>query len=402
MELLDKNILTLYSSNDNVLIIKGGFSQYFREPNFNNKITDILNKHKTKIDNIKNIKKWDFYKKLSNPFELINQYIKTKKLNLGIADYNPISRAFFKFWEIMYDFQLLENKNMVYGGLAEGPGGFIEAFGFYRRKFFLRNNDIIHCITLKDLDNSNVPGWKNITGYKYNISWGADGTGDLYKLENIINFSNLFKHNKADLVTGDGGFDFSMDYTNQEISAQKLIFCEIVTGLSILKGGGNMVIKIFDMFYKTTKEILYMLTFFFKDVHIVKPHTSRPANSEKYVVCKNFTNISKRHLFQLYDIINSFNNTNCIYLKSLLTKPIPIGFEKCINSYNLYSISNQLKYIIKTYNYLHNDLGNENINQIKNAQCVNSVAWCIKYKFDINKKSRYLNMNSKYNYIPNF
>ena len=72
MELLDKDILTLYSSNDNVLIIKGGFSQYFREPNFNNKITDILNKHKTKIDNIKNIKKWDFYKKLSNPFELKN------------------------------------------------------------------------------------------------------------------------------------------------------------------------------------------------------------------------------------------------------------------------------------------------------------------------------------------
>ena len=103
----------------------------------------------------------------------------------------------------------------------------------------------------------------------------------------------------------------------------------------------------------------------------------------------------------MYDIVHSFNNNN-IYLESLFSNKINIDFENSINSYNFYSISNQLKYISKTYFYLENELCNENINEIKNTQCVYSIAWCIKYKFDINKKSRYLNMNPKYNYIPNF
>lgn len=400
MELLDKNFLLLNKNTDN-LTLNAKFTSVPPTKTFNNEITDILNNYKMKIDKVNNIKKWDFYKKLSNPFELINQFIKTRGLNLGIADYNPISRAFFKFWEILIDFDLVNTNSIVYGALAEGPGGFVESFNFFRRKFSIKTHDTIHCITLQDNHNNNVPSWEFIKGCKYNISWGSDGTGNLYKLENIISFSKLFMSNKADLVTGDGGFDFSNNYSNQELSAQRLIFCEIVAGFSILKVGGNMVIKIFDIFYKTSLEIIYILSCYFETTSIVKPHTSRPANSEKYIVCKNFCGINYLKLNSMYDIVHSFNNNN-IYLESLFSNKINIDFENSINSYNFYSISNQLKYISKTYFYLENELCNENINEIKNTQCVYSIAWCIKYKFDINKKSRYLNMNPKYNYIPNF
>ena len=39
----------------------------------------------------------------------------------------------------------------------------------------------------------------------------------IYIVENIKHYANLFKDEKADIVTGDGGFDFSDDYSNQEI-----------------------------------------------------------------------------------------------------------------------------------------------------------------------------------------
>ena len=86
------------------------------------------------------------------------------------------------------DFDLIDkgNPSITYAALAEGPGGFVEAFNFYRRKYSTNNTDIINCITLKDTDNSNIPSWKKIRGCNYNISWGSDGTGDLYKLENIL------------------------------------------------------------------------------------------------------------------------------------------------------------------------------------------------------------------------
>ena len=37
-----------------------------------------------------------------------------------------------------------------------------------------------------------------------------------------------------------------------------------------------------------TVDLLYILASFYEKVSIVKPHTSRYANSEKYVVCKGF------------------------------------------------------------------------------------------------------------------
>ena len=54
---------------------------------------------------------------------------------------------------------------------------------------------------------------KNVVNYK--VSCGKDDTGDLYKLDNITYFAELFDKKKADIVTGDGGFDFSDDYSNQ-------------------------------------------------------------------------------------------------------------------------------------------------------------------------------------------
>lgn len=405
MDLQDKNILQIRNDDAvNSINIKVDFLENSAGRPFNTDVLKILNQYKKTIDTIQNIKKWDYYKKLSNPYELINCFVKNKTINLGIGNYNSISRAFYKFWEILFDFKLIDNTctNIVYGALAEGPGGFVEAYSFYRRKYSEKqNNDTINCITLNNNNNPNIPSWKNIPGCNYNISWGADGTGDLYILENIISYSKLFV-TKADLVTADGGFDFSFDYTNQELSVQRLIFCEVVTALSILKLNGNFVIKIFDIFYKSTVDIIYLLSLYFKEVNIVKPNTSRPANSEKYLVCKYFKGIKQDDLLELYKIVKMFEKKNGEYAYRFLEHNVPDEFMEIINNYNIFAIANQLKYIVKTNTNIKNELTNPMINTIKNEQCIYSLSWCIKYDFAINKKSRYLNLDLKYNYIPNF
>lgn len=405
MELQNKSIMEIRNpDNLDDITIRGELLTKSAGKPFDNEVLKILNSYKETIDNVQNIKKWDYYKKLSNPYELVNCFVKNKTINLGIGHYNSISRAFYKFWEILFDFNLidLQEKNIVYGALAEGPGGFIEAFSFYRRKYGTTPDDTINCITLNNKDNPNIPTWKNIHGCKYNISWGKDGTGNLYNLNNIINFSELFKNNKAHLVTADGGFDFSLDYTNQELSAQRLIFCEIVTALSILKIDGHFVLKIFDIFYKSTVDIIYILSLYFKEVNIVKPNTSRPANSEKYLVCKYFKGISLDRLNDLYQIVTLYDQHKGAYIKRFIQEDLPDDFVTAINNYNIISVASQLKYILKTTINIDNELSNKDINSIKNEQCIYSLSWCIKYDFSINKKSRYLNLDLKYNYIPNF
>ena len=188
MELLEKNIIKIENTDSTDIVYKLVVSPVPPKEVFDSEAIKILNTYKKSIEEVNNIKKWDYNKKLSNPFELINRYVKNKNLNLGIADYNSISRAFYKFWGILFDFDLIDRNapSITYAALAEGPGGFVEAFNFYRRKYSNNNTDTINCITLKDLDDSSIPSWKKISGCNYNISWGSDGTGDLYKLENIL------------------------------------------------------------------------------------------------------------------------------------------------------------------------------------------------------------------------
>ena len=41
---------------------------------------------------------------------------------------------------------------------------------------------------------------------------------------------------QRDIITADGGFDFHQDFNNQEKLSHKLIFCEVVTALTIQNG----------------------------------------------------------------------------------------------------------------------------------------------------------------------
>ena len=46
--------------------------------------------------------------------------------------------------------------------------------------------------------------------------------------------------------------------------------------------------KLFDVFTKLSLDVIYLLTLMYNKVSIVKPNTSRYANSERYVVAQGF------------------------------------------------------------------------------------------------------------------
>jgi hypothetical protein len=408
MELLQKSIITIDHINDQPLYnlqISDELPEYLLD----NKIYKILNKYKNMINNIDNIKIWDFCKKLSNEYELLHHCIKNRVSNLGIANYDPISRSFFKMWELCNDCKIIDlnNQSIVYGALAEGPGGFIECFNFFRRRYCLNPDDTVNCITLKPYNND-IPGWKkSIRIFRecpnYKISYGKDETGDLYNVENIKHYAGLFT-NKADIVTGDGGFDFSDDYSNQEILAFRLIFCEAVTGLSILKKNGNMILKLFDLFHHASIDLLYLLSFYFDKLNIIKPFTSRSANSEKYLICKSFKGITTDDLNNLYNIVDELSiiSKQHKYVRRIITNKIPKDFIKLVQATNVFFISKQIKSLIKGLSYVKEQLNNEDINEIKKQQTIYSLAWCKKYSFPINSRCRFLKEYNTYNYIPNF
>lgn len=411
MDILKKHILKLNHNPDPLPKLLLHISDEVGNQDFDVEIYNLVKKYKEEIENISNPKIWDFSKKLSNEFEMIHINNKNKSQNLGVANYDPISRSYFKMWEIISDFNLLKNNNQKKPVvcLAEGPGGFVECICNMNKLYNVYDNNIV-CMSLKTYKNI-VPGW-NKSGkiFKENkglkIIYGKDDTGDLYKSENIAYLKDYLGKNKSYLVTADGGFDFSTDYNKQEQLSLRLLFVEIVAAFCCLDINGNFVLKIFDIHTNLTVNLIYFLTCFFQNVYISKPFTSRPANSEKYLICKNFLGVTEEYINELLYIVSEWEilaDQNKLVHNIFDNLIVPEKFKDNLKIYNRHIASIQIRNILKTLTYINLNLENNSINYIKQNQAIISSLWCYKYKLPINMKCKFLKGDIEhYNYIPTF
>ena len=321
------------------------------------KLLTNLYKNKCKIDNI-DINKWEKYKKLHNDYEYI--YTSSNK-SKNISDIIPISRSYFKIHEILKDFNI--NDLEYCSCIAEGPGGFINCL--------LNNYDIkcIYGITLLSNDRK-IPFWSTKLFNNPRVYLNKyKNTGDIYSKKTCDNFINNSK--KSDLVTSDGGFDYSTDYNKQELLSYKLIYSEIYIALNIQKENGTFILKVFDIFYHNTIQLLYLLYLSYDEVFIYKPTVSRISNSEKYIICKGFKGFNK----EIIDILsNYYNNVYELYLE------LPNKFIDIIKEYNNIFVQNQIDYINEILKF-----NCKNINDRIKKQVRNSKEWCEKYNIPINK-----------------
>lgn len=384
---LDKTSMTFRSQEEQPNDLNIFISNSAPEPFFCQDLCHLVGYYKGFIDRVENFKKWDYAKKLSNPFELINQggY-------KGISEINPISRSYFKLLELIIDHQLIDNRESFnYGALAEGPGGFVECFIRYRKSHFQGRNDNILCMTLKS-DSNEIPNWNKASNiFEMNnvrISYGKDGTGNLYNSENIVFFREQLKGGLVDLVTADGGFDYSVNFNKQEQMSTRLIFAEVVCALNINKVGGHFVLKVFDIYTVLTIKIIYLLTLYYETVIITKPNTSRPANSEKYIVCKGFKGISEVMRIKFLDILDEWSKIGKKkYISDIGGIKVVDDFLRHMYHLNISFAKIQIINILKTIVFIENDLEHKDIVYLKRCQVIYALEWCKKYGNPINNNS---------------
>ena len=381
-----KHNVVIHSGENGSPTIKIVLSRRLPKPDFDIELNNIVSKYKMLIESSDYSKYWDKAKKISNDFELIHvSKSKYSKIS-GISRYNPLSRSYFKLLEIITDFNLIDSKKEVYSSahIAEGPGGFIEAF-IHKRKS--NPKDKIYAITLKS-ETKEIPGWNKAKFFlskhkNIKVSYGKDGTGNIYNIDNIKHFSTIgVESNKIDFITADGGFDFSIDFNKQELLSYRLLFCQIVIALSTQKIGGCFVCKFFDVFHLSTVKLIWLLHCFYKTVYISKPFTSRPANSEKYIIAKNFIGIPPNYLNKLYEIVQLWdilNDTN-FYITDIFDISLSKKFLSVINEYNYHIVKRQTESIIKTLLLSKKMIPNYLLKNIRKQQFYNAKKWCVEYK----------------------
>lgn len=297
-----------YSKLKDKLSSKVKYSNIIAQPEFNLGFHYFIHQTKDKMGITNKLSTKEKFYYIVNPFETNEEIIETSNNFFGIKDSKPeiLSRAFFKMWEMIIVFNLVDESNLSYSALAEGPGSFLQSVLHYREKYYNIKNDKYNSITIHPEDGKNIDISKNFLGY-YNSEYPklinhhktyksktaqkykSRDTGNLTDFKSISNFRKEIKKGKvySKLITADGGFSWENE-NFQEQEAYALIIGEILSGIMVQENNGNMVIKFFETFTKMSVKIVYLISSLYDEVYFYKPYFSRLSNSEKYLVCKGF------------------------------------------------------------------------------------------------------------------
>ena len=312
-------------------------------------------KKKSEIDKY-NSKDWENSKKKLCKYE--NIYSSSSKRYKNICNIVPVSRSYFKLHEMIYDFNLLKNidGSIFCCCIAEGPGGFIHCLNDFNKIINGKINKI-YGITLISEDNT-VPYW-NISILKNNtnkIFLNDNNDGNIYNI-NIVNSFLEFVEEKCDLITSDGGFDYSNDYNKQELNSYRLLYCEIFTALNIQKQGGCFIIKIFDIFYYKTLQLIYFHQSYNKFQLYVKMHPNDSLDPNLYFIARKQLGLTTREIkidiydfpeLSVYDVIQA---SQIVISRSSTAIEEALLLNKMVVAYDLFEIVNH-PWVIKAIGHL--------------------------------------------------
>lgn len=256
------------------------------------------------------LNKWYYWRDMMNNYDFYRYSTNT-------------NRAYYKLWELLNKYKIIDISKIVESKdsngspvkffhtchLAEAPGSFVLATQdfLYKNMYDNSNNNVKSNlgidINLCSVAISREPSRKLYSNEGYppfhrtllqddNIETLYGDVSDEKFIKNFIDtrISNS-QTKKFAFVTADGGLDDGRNYTKKESLHHDLFFCETKAILALQDVGGSCVIKFYETFSKETLQILYLLIKHYTDYNIIKPKTSRPTNSERYVICRGFKSI---------------------------------------------------------------------------------------------------------------
>ncbi len=179
---------------------------------------------------------------------------------------NIISLDFYKIWEIMFMFDLFDVNNIQTAHFLE-DGSNIQSVMYFREKFY------------------------NTTDKYYHIKYDTFKSNNFFEENDkkIIRTSIENIKDKVDFITIGSGITYQNDNENTiEQEYHNQLFMNIINMVRIQRKGGASIIKIFETYTDVTAKIISILISLYDKVFLMKPMTSKPEQSEKYIICNGF------------------------------------------------------------------------------------------------------------------
>lgn len=248
---------------------------------------------------------------------------KTSGLKKLLYQYNAqnVSNAWLKYWELYYTFVDRNPHETSVFFNAELPGASLSAWNHFAHNFDIKYQwKASSLYPNKSSDNKNI---SEALGdiyklYEYNNNnWIMDElhTGNVTIKEDI---EWIEKNATCDLYSHDAGIGVDTDpsgkliYNSQELLNQAIHLGCAICGFITLNNGGTFIAKQYTFFDTLTWQLIIYYASLFEEFYIVKPETSRPYNSEIYLVGRGFLGITadqRKFLFDLHARVVAGDNS---------------------------------------------------------------------------------------------
>ncbi|CAI5442562.1 unnamed protein product [Caenorhabditis angaria] len=215
------------------------------------------------------------------------------------------------------------NQDIFYfADVCAGPGGFSEYMlwrkGFYNAKGF--------GFTLAGKDDFKLNKFRASTACYFEPFYGKHRDGNVMNPENIDSLEEFVMKGTNNvgvhLMMADGGFSVEGKENIQEILSKRLYLCQLLVSLCIVREGGNFFCKLFDIFTPFSVALIYLMRICYEEISLHKPHTSRPANSERYITCKGlrkeYSDVVRDYLKRVNRKMEGMKNQDVLDIEEIL------------------------------------------------------------------------------------
>ncbi|CAB3220736.1 unnamed protein product [Arctia plantaginis] len=235
----------------------------------------------------------------SNPYETIGAVIFLNRAAVKMANIDAIFDFNFTSPKKQTGEDAVDSNEILYfADVCAGPGGFSE-YVLYRKGWRAKGFGF----TLKSSNDFKLCDFHAGSPETFNPYYGINEDGNIFDPANLTSLKEHVLKQTDDLgvhfLMADGGFSVEGQENIQEILSKQLYLCQCLAALMLVRPGGHFVVKLFDVFTVFSVSLIYIMYRCFDKVCIHKPVTSRPANSERYLVClwKRFnTEPAEQHL----------------------------------------------------------------------------------------------------------
>lgn len=317
-----------------------------------------LNESKSKLDIYYFSSDPEFKKTWLKFTNIIDTY---KSLRSKITDmYHAVivTNAWLKYWELYSQYPLVPhviNRQFTVFFNAELPGAALVAFNQFMKAMRPNIEFDWYASSLLPDDNNSAALGDNYGLYEKNKSkWLMSDTnnGDATLMENILDWEKKIGPNSpiggVDFYSHDAGIDVTDNFNEQEISNAKLHLGCAIAGFITLRIGGTFIAKQYTFFETITWNLILIYARLFDKFYICKPLTSRPYNSEIYLIGLGFKGFDENIKSCLVSRLKNFNTMpliNVDAVKVLLSDQFSdiCRFSRCVFNVQAAMIDENIK-----------------------------------------------------------